>query len=125
MTDLTKNPDLRSREKIDDYLKNAEKQGQKLYQQNDNYRNMVNCLEHPEFRKLFDDNFKNWDDIRTITMFMKLYEKIEKSFPVELNGYQKLSILDEMIKDKHIREKVCQKALEWMKTKNQNLLESA
>ena len=63
-------------------------------------------MEHPEFRKLFDDNFSNWDNIKNILMFLKLYQEIEKLSPVELNGYQKLSILDSNIKDRELRHDI-------------------
>ena len=66
-------------------------------------------MEHPEFRKLFDDNFSNWDNIKNILMFLKLYQEIEKLSPVELNGYQKLSILDSIIKDRELRHNICMK----------------
>ena len=63
-------------------------------------------MEHPEFRKLFDDNFSNWDNIKNILMFLKLYQEIEKLSPVELNGYKKLSILDSNIKDRELRHDI-------------------
>ena len=64
-------------------------------------------MEHPEFRKLFDENFSNWNNIKNILMFLKLYQEIEKLSPVELNGYQKLSILDSIIKDRELRHDIC------------------
>jgi hypothetical protein len=66
-------------------------------------------MEHPEFRKLFDENFSNLDNIKNILMFLKLYQEIEKLSPVELNGYQKLSILDSIIKDRELRHNICMK----------------
>ena len=78
-----------------------------MYKQNENYRTITNCMEHPEFRKLFDDNFSNWDNIKNILMFLKLYQEIEKLSPVELNRYQKLSILDSIIKDRELRHDIC------------------
>ena len=41
-------------------------------------------------------------------MFMKLYEKIEKEFPTDLNPYQKISIIDKLIKDSKTRHKIIQ-----------------
>ena len=63
-------------------LENAEQNGKQLYKQNENYRTLANCLEHPEFRKFLKINFSNWAKVKTIVMFMKLYEEIEKSSPV-------------------------------------------
>lgn len=88
-------------------LTQSEKNGKNLYKQNENYRTITNCMEHPEFRKLFDENFSDWDNIKNILMFLKLYQEIEKLSPVELNGYQKLSILDSIIKDRELRHDIC------------------
>ena len=80
--------------------------GKQLYKQNENYRTIANCMEHPEFRKLFDTYFSNIDDIKTILLFLKLYQKIEKTSTIQLNGYQKLSILDGIIKNRELRQKI-------------------
>jgi hypothetical protein len=88
------------------YLKESEKHGKHLYKQNNNYRNIANCLEHPEFRELFDNHFSSWDKVKDIFVFLKLYKDIEKSSLIELNGYQKLSILDNIMKDKELRHNI-------------------
>ena len=64
-------------------------------------------MEHPEFRKLFDEHFSSWENTKNILMFLKLYQEIEKSSPVELNGYQKISILDNIIKNRELRHQIC------------------
>lgn len=101
-------------DKLSTYLESSEKHGKSLYKQNDNYRVITNCLEHPEFRKLFDKHFDTWNNIRTIVMFMKVYDEIGKASPVELNGYQKLSILDNIMKDSEFRREICQRSAKWM-----------
>lgn len=89
-------------------LENSEKVGKYLYKHNENYRIIANCMEHPQFRELFDKHFSSWDKVKNILMFLKLYQEIEKSSPVELNGYQKLAILDNIMKDKELRHDICQ-----------------
>lgn len=93
-------------------LENTEKNGKQLYKTNKNYRTLANVMEHPEFRKFFDSNFKDWIDIKNIIMFLKIYQGIEKTSPVELNGYQKLSILDGIIKDSELRHSICNEVCE-------------
>jgi hypothetical protein len=88
-------------------LDQSEKIGKHLYKQNENYRTIANCMEHPEFRKLFDKHFSDWNSVKNILMFLKLYEEIEKASSVEINGFQKLSILDNVMKDKVIRHEIC------------------
>ena len=41
------------------HLMNSEIKGKKLYKQNENYRMIANVMEHPEFRKFFDEHFIN------------------------------------------------------------------
>lgn len=92
--------------KIPSYLEKAEVVGKKLYKKNKNYRNLINCFEHPEFRVFFDTYFSNTNDIKLILIFMNLYKNIEKSSSVELNGYQKLFILDNFIKNRDFRHQI-------------------
>lgn len=83
-----------------------ENYGKKLYQTNSNYRNIVNVMEHPEFRKFFGTHFQNLSTTKTILMFMKLYEAIEKKSKIPLNGYQKIAIVDQIIKNRQIRQEI-------------------
>lgn len=96
-------------------LEQEEKNGISLYRDNKNYRAMANLLEHPEFRNFFDENFKSYEHIETILMFINLYKEIEKSSPVDLNGYQKLSILDRIIKNADFRREICSQASKCIK----------
>jgi hypothetical protein len=100
-------------------LDKLEKNGKQLYNQNEYYQNIVNLMEHPEFRKLFDAHFFEWENIQLIVMFMKLYEHIEKSSTIKLNGYQKLYLVDRVMKTRHLRQQICdqiQKSTKDLKT---------
>jgi hypothetical protein len=103
MCDLT----LTSESLTNNYLTTSEHTGKHLYKNNRQYRSIVNCMEHPEFRKLFDEHFSNLDNIKNILMFLKLYEQIEKSSNTYLNGYQKLAILDKLMKNQEFRHNIC------------------
>ena len=85
--------------------------GRKLYQENKNYRKLCNIMEHPEFREFFDEYFKDWSDTKTILMFMKLYQEIEKQMPV-LTGYQKISVLNNAFKNPKIRRSLIEKYIQ-------------
>lgn len=97
-------------------LEEMEKNGKKLYNTNDTYKSIANLMEHPEFRKFFDKHFSNWDDIKTILMFLKLYQEIDTILPVNLNGYQKIFILDSLIKTTKTRREICKKFINNIKT---------
>lgn len=94
------------KENVQKYLDISEKQGKQLYKDNSNYKALANMMEHPEFRDFYNKYLTDWDSIKTIVMFLKLYEKIENTSTLNLNGFQKLSILDTLIKDKDIRTKI-------------------
>lgn len=89
-------------------LKESEEYGRLLYNENENYREIANLMEHPEFKKFYNKHFTDWHGIKTIMIFLKLYEEIEKRSATQLNGYQKLYILDKIIKDSKMRAAVCQ-----------------
>ena len=97
-------------------LDNLEKNGKQLYNENEYYQNIVNLMEHPEFRKLFDAHFFEWENIQLIVMFMKLYEHIEKSSTIKLNGYQKLYLVDRVMKTRHLRHQICDQIQKWTQT---------
>jgi len=86
--------------------------GKKLYQTNENYKQLANVMEHPEFKEFFDKHFDTLDNTKTILMFIKLYQNIEKSYITELNPYQKIAILDGLIKDKDNRQEIVDKFLQ-------------
>ena len=88
------------------YIEQSEISGKKLYKQNKHYKAIANVMEHPLFREFFDQYFSSPTDIETILGFLKVYKEIEKTSPIELNGYQKLSILDNIMKDSYYRQHV-------------------
>ena len=100
-------------------LESIEKEGRELYKHNKTYQNIANCLEHPEFRKLFDEHFKDMNSLKTILMFLKMYESVEKMSPVELSPYQKLAIMDNMIKDSEIRQEIVKNVITFTKSSQQ------
>lgn len=107
---------------INKCLTNDENKGKKLYKQNETYRLIANCLENPDFQKLFNNYFDTIDNLKVILMFMKLYNQIGKNSPIELNGYQKLSIMDKLMKDKDFRRKICHQVSNLVKLESSSKL---
>ena len=95
-----------------------EKIGKSMYNSNDNYRNLANVMEHPEFKIFFDKNFNDWNSTKTILMMMKLYHSMEKESDKELSVYEKIGILDNVIKDSEMRQNVVKAIQNW--TTNDN-----
>lgn len=95
-----------------------EKDGRRIYNKNEFMRTLTNVMENPEFIKIFDEYFNNWDNIELFVLFSKVYHSITKQFP-KLNGYEKISIVKKLIDDSNTRRLVCQQI---KSSKKNNLL---
>jgi hypothetical protein len=77
--------------------------GQDLYKKNKHYQNLANAMEHPLSREIYDKYLSEWNNAKTMIMFMQLYEKIGDNF----NGYQKIALIDQIIKNSSYRSIIC------------------
>lgn len=77
-------------------LSGLEDAGKKIYSENKNLRTLVNLLEHPEFASFVHNNTQDWTDVKTIVLYIKIYQMIEKRFP-NISPYKKLAILKKII----------------------------
>ena len=84
------------------------KDGKEIYKTNEHYRRLANVMEHPEFRQFYDKYMNDWSSVKTIVMFMKIYEAIEKHSDTVLSPYQKISIVKDVIEDPNLRQRVCE-----------------
>ena len=55
-------------------------------------------------------------------MFLKLYNEIQNSSSIKLNGYQILSNIDNIMKDSNLRHKICKQVIR--KNKDVNLIDN-
>lgn len=78
-------------------------------------------MEHPEFRNFFETYMNDWETIKTIIMFMKLYQSIDKTSKIKLTPYQKVSIVHEIIHDFRLRDKVVNELMNWINGPNSSL----
>ena len=95
-------------------LNELENKGRDLYKRNQFYRDMANCLENPEVFNFFTKYFSNPRDIDTILMFVKLYMslysiKSSNLGKLEINGYQRIMLLDMIIKNRDMRQEICKR----------------
>ena len=87
-------------------LNESEKQGRKIYQTNKHYRALANVMEHPLFKDFLDNYILDLDYAKSMIMFMKLYDNIEKTSTIPLTGYQKLAIMDNILKNRGFRRQI-------------------
>jgi len=97
-----------------------EDDGKKVYQSNKFFRSLANLMEHPEFKSVFKEHFKSWDDIKLFVMFLKLYQNIGDQFP-DFNGYQKISLVKSLVETSSTRQLICQEVIQ---TFNQSINQS-
>ena len=98
-------------------LNKLENEGRDLYNKNQFYRDIATCLENPEVFNFFNKYFSNPRDMDTILMFIKLYMslytvKSSNMGRIELNGYQRIMLLDTIIRNKDMRQEICKKFVE-------------
>ena len=92
----------------------TKKEGEKIYKTNENMRAICDIMEDRKFRKLFDENFNDWNDIKSVVMLMKTYQLIENSNE-NLDKHQKLYLLNSLIKDSEYRHKIAIEFNNWVK----------
>jgi hypothetical protein len=87
-------------------LNSLENKGKHIYSSNIHYKNLATIMEHPEFKNFYNTYLKDFENTRTMLMFMKIYDSIGKHFP-NLNPFQKIYILKDIIDNSETRKKIC------------------
>lgn len=88
-----------------------EEQGRQLYKSNKHYRNIATVMEHPEFRDFYNRYISDNLSVKTMIMFLKIYEEIEKNG--QFTPYEKIALVHKVIQDKKMREWITKYMLEW------------
>ena len=95
--------------------------GRELYKHNAHLRRVAHFMEHPETREIYDQYFGKYDDLVCFTMFLKLYEKIEKVGPA-LTPYQKIEMLKRLIDDGNHRQLSVNAIQNWFKLNSNKIV---
>lgn len=77
-------------------MKNNQLVVKKNKKKHDTIEQVSQIMENPEFIKIFDKHFDNWDDIKTIIMMMKIYRYVKLHNP-DLNQDQMSHIIRTII----------------------------
>jgi len=85
-------------------LNHMELKGKELYNNNENLRVIANLMEHPEFRKFINKHYDT--DIETIILFIGLYKLIDEKSTINLNPYQKVAVLFNLITNPQSRSEI-------------------
>lgn len=104
--DLNKMSQLISKQDVQ-LIEQKEQEGRKVYKSNPHYQMVANLMENPEFRKFYNEYLQDLTSIKTIMLFLKLYETVEQHAGIELSPYQKIAIIKDLIEDATMRRKAC------------------
>jgi hypothetical protein len=100
---------------MDDNVTNIiELEGKKIYNSNKHLRKLANIMEHPEFRSFYQDYMSDPETLKTMLIFMKIYEAIELHSNVELTPYQKIGLVQKVIQDTEMRSRICSGISKWI-----------
>ena len=75
------NSDSEQRE-IDEFIKT---EGERLYNQNDFFRDLSRLMENKEFQSFHEKYLSDWTDIQTTMMYMKLYKDIKNTYSLSFS----------------------------------------
>jgi hypothetical protein len=65
---------------INNLKKDILNEGGKILEKNKFFSDLENIMSNNEFKKFYDKYFKNFNDIKVILLYMKLYETIKKEY---------------------------------------------
>lgn len=82
----------------------AEITGRAIYRTNPHLKHIAHFMEHPESRAIYDQYFGQYEDLVCFTMFLKIYEEVEKHSPEPLTPYQKIYAVKQLIDDGNHRQ---------------------
>lgn len=106
---ITSNSEL-----FDHILRDFDFKGRKLYNSNPIYRDLATVMEHPEFKMFYDKYLSNRQNFGVIMLFLKLYNDITEEVNDELNGYQKLYMMSELLKNVELRHNLVEEILQFV-----------
>lgn len=84
-------------------LEKSLERGEELVKRNKFYNDLATLLENPEITFFFEKYFNNWDDIKTIIMYIELYVHLNKWIK---NKYITIDVVDAIIKNSQTRKMV-------------------
>lgn len=101
--------------------------GKKLVDTNDFFKDIMELMEIPKFRSFLEKHFHEPSEIKNSTMYIKLYESLEKQFilknpdyPVDKSKYIITYCLFNMMSEQDYRKKIINLTSEYLNDKISN-----
>ena len=84
---------------INNFKKDLLNEGGKILKKNKFFNDLENIMSNSEFKEFYDEYFKNFNDIKVILLYMKLYETIQKEYFEKNNKEIEKELLAYIIKN--------------------------
>ena len=84
---------------INNLKKDLLNEGGKILKKNKFFNDLENIMSNSEFKNFYDEYFKNFNDIKVILLYMKLYETIQKEYFEKNNKKIEKELLAYIIKN--------------------------
>ena len=84
---------------INNFKKDLLNEGGKILKKNKFFNDLENIMNNNEFKIFYDEYFKNFNDIKVILLYMKLYETIQKEYFEKNNKEIEKELLAYIIKN--------------------------
>ena len=75
------------------------KKGEKILEENNFFNKLDNIMRNENFRSFYSEYFHDYTDIKTVILYMKLYETIEKEYKERYNLTIEKELLAYMMKE--------------------------
>jgi hypothetical protein len=97
--------------------------GKKLLEENPFFRDLDSIMTQPEFRTFYDKYFNDISDMKTVLMYMKLYEELqhqyrERSCSTDMEKEVLAYMLKELISNRSSRRMIVHKFSEYFSEKS-------
>lgn len=114
MSIVPKSKNLEIASQLDvDYSKYHD-QGKKICEENEFMHLLMQAGETTAVQTLFKNYAQTGIDTKTLCMYLKLYVHIDENYRSQLNPYQKICLISNLIKNRNSRSYIVQKTQEFL-----------
>jgi hypothetical protein len=100
------------------------KSGEIILKENKFFNDLDSIMNNYEFRYFYDNYFNDITDIKTVIMYMKLYETIQREYKekngIDIENELLIYIIKELMSDSNSRKNILDSFISFMENNNSN-----
>ena len=105
-------------------LTELETYGKQVYSENSFFRDIATFMENPENQQFYKKYMQTKSDMDQVVIFLHLYNIITECMSQhDLDGLEKLAIMDKFLKNSDLRYQLCQCMNQWIKSNDIKFIE--